>query len=466
MAKARKILCVDDEPTVLQVTLNVLRDAFPKHEFIGLEDSRAAQAILTEQEIAVVLTDLSMPNVDGAQILKQAYECSPTTVTILVTGRASAEGLIRAINEGYLWKCIEKPWNGEQMSNLVKDALELYETRLAASGDELEGGGDAAVKPPEVGSAKKISINKGTFVRGSRARVALRRAGRSAGSQGSSAPKIRINKSGARKLRIMDKRYGDMELIQEGGSGAVYKSFDKLLNIPVAIKIISEKVSSNAAAMKELASEARIAMGLSHTHIVRLHNIEQGNNFYYLVMEYIDGETLRDMLKRIKVFPPDIVLQVLQVLDDALGYAHRRGIFHRDIKPDNIMVTSDGLLKMIDFGLACLGETFRRDGEIAGTPYYMSPEEMVCEMPDQRTDVFSVGVMMHEFLYGSLPLHGDDSDLDNPLNYVPVANPKLPEHIQKILQKSFAKDRAERWQSMHEFSAALSEAIKQEYELA
>jgi serine/threonine protein kinase len=267
-------------------------------------------------------------------------------------------------------------------------------------------------------------------------------------------------------LRVMDKRYSEMELIQEGGSGAVYKSFDTLLDIPVAIKIISEKVSSNVAAMKELVAEARIAMGLSHTHIVRLHNIEQGNNFYYLVMEYIGGETLREMLQRLKVFPPDMILQIIQVLDDALGYAHRRGIFHRDIKPDNIMVTSDGLLKMIDFGLACLGETFRRDGEIAGTPYYKSPEEMACELPDQRTDVFSVGVMMHECLYGSLPLHGDDSDLDNPLNYMPVANPKLPESIQKVLQKSFAKDRAERWQSMHEFSDALSEAIKQEYDLA
>jgi adenylate cyclase len=133
MAKARKILCVDDEPTVLAVTLNILRDTFPKDEFIGIEDSRAAHAILSGQEIAVVLTDLSMPNVDGAQILKQAHEANRKTVTILVTGRASAEGLIRAINEGYLWKCLEKPWNCEQMGKLVKDALALYETRVAES---------------------------------------------------------------------------------------------------------------------------------------------------------------------------------------------------------------------------------------------------------------------------------------------------------------------------------------------
>ena len=176
-------------------------------------------------------------------------------------------------------------------------------------------------------------------------------------------------------------------------------------------------------------------MGLSHKHIVRLHNIEQGNNFYYLVMEYLAGESLRELLTRVDgALPPDTCLQIMDVMEDALGYAHRRGVFHRDMKPDNVMIDDDGILKIIDFGLACLGETFRRGGEIAGTPYYMSPEEMACEVPDQRTDIFSLGVMMHEFLQGSLPPHGSDADMADPLNYVPIANPLLPEPVQEMLQ--------------------------------
>ena len=443
----RTILCVDDEPTVLSVTMNVLRDIYPKDTIMGVNVPEDAQAILSGEKVAVVISDLSMPNMDGAEILRQAHECDPNTVTILATGRASTDGLIRALNEGHLWRCLEKPWTHDQIKNLVDGALELYESRM----DRKDNGGDAATKQTAgkaARGAKKMIISKQKVIR----KIPK--------------PQYRLKGSnlGRSKLRIMDKRYRDMVLLKEGGSGAVYKSYDTLLDIPVAIKIISEKISSNAAAMKELVAEARIAMGLSHKHIVRLHNIERGNNFYYLVMEYLKGETLRELLTRIgAAIDPETCLQVMAVMEEALGYAHRRGIFHRDIKPDNVMLDGDGTLKIIDFGLACLGETFRRDGEIAGTPYYMSPEEMRCEVPDQRTDVFSVGVMMHELVYGSLPPHGGEGDLEDPLNYVPVASPQLPESMQEVLQASFALDRAARWPDIHEFAAAFRRAMAAGY---
>ncbi len=442
---SRIILCVDDEPTVLSVTMNVLRDIFPKEEIMGVNVPGDAADIMRTHEIAVLLTDLSMPNIDGAEIIRQAYEINPKTVGILVTGRASTDGLIRALNEGRLWKCLEKPWRPEQIQEVVEGALSLYESRVAPS-DGGAGGGQAratAQKQP-----KKISI-KGKA-------KAIRKAPR---------PQYRLKgQNKGRKLRIMDKRYRDMELIKEGGSGAIYKAYDTLLDIPVAIKIISEQISSNAAAMKELVGEARIAMGLSHKHIVRLHNIEQGNNFYYLVMEYLHGETLRELMAHYdSAMPPETCLQIMSVMEDALSYAHRRGIFHRDIKPDNIMVDDDGVLKIIDFGLACLGETFRRGGQIAGTPYYMSPEEMACEVPDERTDVFSVAVMMHEFLEGSLPPHGGEYELEDPMDYVPVATPLLPEGMQAVLQKGFARERSERWPNMHEFAGAFRRAMAEDY---
>lgn len=436
----RKILCVDDEPSVLAVTMNVLRDILPRDEIVGVNVPEDAHAILSGGDVAVLISDLSMPNMDGADIVRQAHESNPHTVSILVTGRASTEGLIRALNEGHLWKCLEKPWRHEQIKDLVEAALELYESRVLRAGEANQ---SASPAPSVVAGKKKPMIVKKVIRKVSKPQYRLK---------GSSSP--------GRKLRIMDKRYRDMELLKEGGSGAVYKSYDTLLDIPVAIKIISEKISSNAAAMKELVAEARIAMGLSHKHIVRLHNIEQGNNFYYLVMEYLDGETLRDLLERYgAALPPDTCLQIMAVMEDALGYAHRRGIYHRDMKPDNVMLSDDGTLKIIDFGLACLGETFRRSGEISGTPYYMSPEEMCCEVPDQRTDIFSVGVMMHELLYGTLPPHGSDADLDDPMNYVPVASPQLPEVMQEVLQMSFARERADRWPDISEFAAAFRRAM-------
>jgi len=444
----RKILCVDDEPTVLSVTMTVLRDLFPKEDFIGVTVPEEAVAYLSNNEVAVLLTDLSMPNMDGAEVVKAAHQCNPDTVKIIVTGRASTEGLIRALNEGHLWKCLEKPWNPDQMHDLVKSALELYEERCAVT--RMESGGAMPAGRVQAGHQVKKIVLKGGGV--SRQKISKQQRYRiKPGSQG-------------RKLRIMDKRYKDMELVKEGGSGAIYKAFDTLLDIPVAIKIISEKISANSAAMKELVAEARIAMGLSHKHIVRLHNIEQGNNFYYLVMEFIKGETLRDILERLdSALPPDMCLQINAVLEDALSYAHRRGIFHRDLKPDNLMVDDDGILKIIDFGLACLGETFRRGGHIAGTPYYMSPEEMACEVPDQRTDVFSLAVMMHEFVQGTLPPHGAETDLVDPMDYVPVATPFLPEPLQHVLNKGFARSRTERWETVSEFAQAFREAMASSY---
>lgn len=444
MAEKRIILCVDDEPTVLSVTMHVLRDMFPGEEIRGASSPEEGCRVMKEIRVAVLITDLSMPNMDGADVIRSAHEIDSRTVSIMVTGRASAAGLIRAVNEGQLWRCLEKPWRPEQLCPLVSEALEVYSRRLAgAAGPAAEDPPERSLAGKEAGRGKPIMIRKGSL----------------------KSPKVQYRLANRqpreRKLRIMDKRYRDMTMMKEGGSGAIYKAYDTLLDIPVAVKIISDDIASDSAAMKELVAEARIAMGLSHKHIVRLHNIEQGNSFYYLVMEYIKGESLRDLLERMEVFTPQMTVQIMDVMEDALGYAHRHGVFHRDIKPDNIMIDDTGLLKIVDFGLSCLGETFRRSGKIEGTPYYMSPEEMACEVPDQRVDVFSVGIMLHEFLEGYLPPHGGDEDLASPLDYIPVASPMLPEAVQHVLQKSFALDRSDRWPDMHEFAEAFRCAVRE-----
>lgn len=447
MSEKRKILCVDDEPTVLSVTTSVLRDLFPEHEITGISVPEDACTVLANAEIAVLISDLSMPNMDGAELIRKAHEANPCTVSVLVTGRASTDALIKALNEGHLWKCLPKPWGPNDIETLVRDGLDLYEKRKAAAAN-ADVSQKGAAKLPVKGPLKKVSLVRRPSVQVAPKKPVYRFGG---------------NKVKTKKLRIMDSRYKDMDLIREGGSGAVYRAYDSLLDTVVAIKIISEEISSNATAMKELVSEAKIAMGLTHKHIVRLHNIEQGNNFYYLVMEYIKGESLRDFLHRMDALPPEMVIQIVDILEDALGYAHRRGVFHRDMKPDNVMVTEDGVLKIIDFGLACLAETFRRGGEIAGTPYYMSPEEMICQTPDQRTDIFSVGVMIHELLQGNLPPHGGEADLEDPLEYLPVASPLLPEPVQEVLQKSFARERGDRWNDMTEFADAFRRAMSLGY---
>ena len=183
-------------------------------------------------------------------------------------------------------------------------------------------------------------------------------------------------------------------------------------------------------------------------------------------MEYIDGCTLADLLESRGHLAPDMILQILDILDDALGYAHRRGVYHRDLKPDNIMLGDDGLLKIIDFGLACLAETKRTKLEIRGTPYYMSPEEMECSDIDQRADVYSLSVMIHELIIGHLPRHDGLEAPENILDYRPMPYPELPEDVQNVLLKGWALNADDRWPDVASFFLALRSALKAGYNLA
>ena len=227
--------------------------------------------------------------------------------------------------------------------------------------------------------------------------------------------------------------------------------------MPVAIKLLSAEFAGDERVLATLFAEARIAMQLSHKHIVRLHNIVESRGVYYLVMEYIDGCTLRELLKESGAMPADSVLKVVDVCEDALGYAHRHHVYHRDLKPDNLMLSSDGVLKIIDFGLACLlGRTADSD-QICGTPYYISPEEIRGDEIDHRSDIYSLSIMIHELLVGELPCH-KDGFVPPMEDFVPVASPEIPEAVAKVLMTSFESDPSKRWQTVHEFAHAFRTA--------
>jgi serine/threonine-protein kinase len=206
-----------------------------------------------------------------------------------------------------------------------------------------------------------------------------------------------------------------------------------------------------------LFDEARYAMQLSHKHIVRLHNIQETNQLYYLVMEFIDGCTLRDMLVAEGPMSMETMAQFADVMGDALGYAHRHNIYHRDLKPDNIMVSSDGVLKIIYFGLACLARQTRASNDICGTPYYVSPEEIRGDSIDQRGDIYSLGVTLHELMTGVLPVGVSDPP-ENFMDYVPEVSPFVPEPVRSILQQSLSVNPDNRWSDVSEFCDALSQA--------
>ena len=166
--------------------------------------------------------------------------------------------------------------------------------------------------------------------------------------------------------------------IGRGGMGTVYKGYDQMLDRYVAVKILAPHLVWEKEFVERFLREARAAARLKHPHIVTIHDVGQEGGWYYFVMEYLEGETLTDLIRRRGPLPPDEVLSILRPLAEALDYAHHRGLVHRDVKPANIIVGSEGQVTLTDFGIARATQETRltATGTVVGTPEYMSPEQI------------------------------------------------------------------------------------------
>jgi serine/threonine protein kinase len=261
--------------------------------------------------------------------------------------------------------------------------------------------------------------------------------------------------------KLLANRYRLLELHGEGGLGKVYKAEDTLLGIPVAIKILHPSLTADSRAVNDLKQEARIAMRLSHSHIVRLHNLDKHEKNYFLVMEYVPGRSLRAILQVVGKLSPETVKAIMEVCGSALSFAHAQGVLHKDLKPDNMIVTEDGVLKIVDFSISSfIG--FKEDSDyVAGTPVYMSPEQMCGEPLDPRTDIYSLGIVAYELLTGLLPFPEDAKPEDIlSRGYVPLddLDPEYNE-TKEVLKKAVEFDRNKRWEKILEFTEAFAHAI-------
>lgn len=258
-------------------------------------------------------------------------------------------------------------------------------------------------------------------------------------------------------------RYKLVQSIGQGGRGAVYKAFDKVLGMHVAVKFLPEGVAQDAAAVEEIRREAVLTMRLSHENIVRLHTVEMIGNRMFLVMEYVEGENLRQILARLGPLDPVSVLDIVRSSARALAYAHSIGIIHRDLKPENLMINKDSILKIVDFGTAMMVHAPGKGGEyLEGSPGYMSPEQILGGMPlDQRTDVFSLGAVAAELMTGkrAFPFKGSLDDLSPLVTAEPQGLDRLAPEVAAVLAKAMAGDREQRWPTAVVFYQALSKVI-------
>jgi eukaryotic-like serine/threonine-protein kinase len=267
--------------------------------------------------------------------------------------------------------------------------------------------------------------------------------------------------------RIFDKRYVIKRKLGSGGMADVYLAEDQELGRRVALKLLDDRHSSDEQFVERFRREAQSAAGLNHPNIVSIFDRGLAEGTYYIAMEYLDGRTLKELLVRNGPTPVPIAIDYARQILSALAFAHRNGIVHRDIKPHNIVVGSDGRLKVTDFGIARSGASQMTEvGSIVGTAQYLSPEQARGAPVDPRSDLYSLGVVLYEMLTGKVPFTGDTpvEIAMKHLSQVPKPpselRPEVPHDLDAVVMRALAKDPSQRYGSAEEMDADLARVAR------
>jgi serine/threonine protein kinase len=267
-----------------------------------------------------------------------------------------------------------------------------------------------------------------------------------------------------RELRRVG-RYELVERIGKGGMGVVYRGRDTVIGRQVAVKMLVSDIDVSEETRERFFREARSAGQLAHRNIITIYDFGEEGGRAYIVMELLNGESLTSVLARPERLPLEQQVEIMARICEGLAFAHARGIVHRDVKPANLFLTTDGAIKVLDFGVARIASSkLTRSGLIVGTPDYMSPEQVMGKVVDQRSDVFSAGAVFYQLLSGRKPFGAKSLPLI--LNKVMSENPPAlteaegPAELSAIVMKALEKDPANRYQRMVDMLASLTRFLQ------
>lgn len=249
-------------------------------------------------------------------------------------------------------------------------------------------------------------------------------------------------------------KYISTDIIGSGGYSIVYKGVHSVLNMPVAIKMLRHNMAMDKVFLEGFHNEAKTIAGLKHENIVRVYDIEELYKTVFIIMELVEGNSLRTVLDNLKKLPPYLAIKYIMQICAGLDYAHKRNIIHRDVNPSNIIVQNDDSLKILDFGLACLTGT--EDFGSTGTVFYVAPEQVSGDAVGRHTDIYSLGIMAHEMLTGKRPFPEDDlwelrkmheeQDIPDPATILP----DIPRELRYFIMKAGNCDPGQRYQTISE----------------
>ncbi len=263
-------------------------------------------------------------------------------------------------------------------------------------------------------------------------------------------------------------RYQIIEELGKGGMGKVYKALDKEVEEKVALKLIKPEIAAEEKTIKRFRNELKFARKISHKNVCRMFDLNKEGDTHYITMEYVPGEDLKSSLRRMGPLSVGKAAFIAKQVCEGLAEAHRLGVVHRDLKPQNIMIDRDGNARIMDFGIARSHEAkgITEEGLIIGTPEYMSPEQVEGTKADQRSDIYSMGVILYEMVTGRVPFEGKTplSVASKHITQVPVEprelNAQIPEDLSRVIMKCMEKEEEKRYQGVVELLSELKKIEK------
>ena len=272
------------------------------------------------------------------------------------------------------------------------------------------------------------------------------------------------------KGQKINDRYEIIKTIGEGGMANVYLANDTILDRKVAIKVLRGDLSNDEKFIRRFQREALSVSNLSHPNIVEVYDVGEEDGQYYIVMEYIEGKTLKQLLKKRETLSLPEVIDIMLQLTDGLAHAHESYIIHRDIKPQNIMIEDNGLVKITDFGIAmALNATqLTQTNSVMGSVHYLPPEQANGKSATVKSDIYSLGILMYELITGSVPFKGDNAveialkHMKEKIPSIRKQNPTIPQSVENIVIKATAKNPRNRYDSVKEMHDDLEICMEKE----
>ncbi|MDX2160538.1 MAG: protein kinase [bacterium] len=264
---------------------------------------------------------------------------------------------------------------------------------------------------------------------------------------------------------VLNNRYRLVAQQGSGGMAVIYRAIDQALGRTVAIKILRPSLTNDPAFLARFKNEARSVANLAHPNIVTVHDVGHDDQTHYIVMEFVEGQDLKKIIKMMGGMPPDRVLNLAIQICGGIGFAHRAGLVHADVKPQNILVTKDDVVKVTDFGIAqALSDATpgEKQSVVWGSPHYFAPEQAKGERPTPASDVYSIGIVLFEMLTGRLPYTGANQQelaLAHIRDRVPMVteiNPNVPPSLANIVYKTMSKEGEQRYRMADQLGHILS----------